>query len=216
MRPAGSEPFESPSSRRLELPVLILTLAALTSSIAALLLHVAGWLAFPYGISYVTLPGMLSLFAILSWARVVDHRLLINRIWVGTVAGVYGLIAYDVSRLAVQDILSLDFDAFIAIRSFGSLITNEPIGSSRAAVAGWSYHISNGWTFALAYALIAGPARWWFGLIWGIILEVGMLIIYPVLFQTLNYEPFLMVSILGHAFYGAVLGVCCRKWALKS
>lgn len=201
--------------RRGDVVLLVIALASAASSIAALLLHTVGWVAMPYAISYVTLPGMVLLLCVLVWAKVVNRRLLLNRLWVGTVGGVLGLLAYDVGRWLIQTLFPLDFDAFLPILSFGSLITGDPVTSVNAAIAGWAYHISNGWTFALVYALIAGPARWWYGLIWGGMLEGGMLLVYPVLFSQINYPPFLVVSIAGHALYGSVLGLYCQRHAMR-
>lgn len=201
--------------RRGDVALLVIALAAAASSIAALLLHTLGWVAMPYAISYVTLPGMVLLLCVLVWAKVVNRRLLLNRLLVGTVGGGLGLIAYDVGRWLIQALFPLDFDAFLPILSFGSLITGDPVTSVNAAIAGWAYHISNGWTFALVYALIVGPARWWYGLIWGGMLEGGMLLVYPVLFTQINYPPFLIVSIAGHALYGSVLGLYCQRHAMR-
>lgn len=201
--------------RRSDLIVLTIALASAASSIAALLLHTVGWVTMPYAISYVTLPGMVLLLCLLVWAKVVNRRLLLNRLMVGTIGGGLGLLAYDAGRWLIQTLLPLDFDAFLPILSFGSLITGDPITSVNAAIAGWTYHISNGWTFALVYALIAGPARWWYGLIWGGMLEGGMLLVYPVLFSQINYPPFLVVSIAGHALYGSVLGLYCQRHAMR-
>jgi hypothetical protein len=203
--------FERPS----DVVLLVIALVSAASSIAALLLHAAGWVAMPYAISYVTLPGMLVLLCVLVWVKVVNRRLLLNRLLIGTIGGVLGLLAYDVGRWLIQTLFPLDFDAFRPILSFGSLITGDPVTSLSAAAAGWAYHISNGLTFALVYALVAGPARWWYGLIWGGILEVGMILVYPVLFSQINYEPFLVVSIVGHVLYGSVLGLCCERYAMR-
>jgi hypothetical protein len=201
--------------RRSDLILLAIALASAASSIAALLLHAVGWVAMPYAISYVTLPGMVLLLCVLVWAKAVNRRLLLNRLLVGTIGGALGLFAYDVGRWLIQTLFPLEFDAFLPILSFGSLITGDPVTSASASLAGWAYHISNGWTFALVYALIAGPARWWYGLIWGGMLEVGMLLVYPILFSQINYPPFLVVSIAGHVLYGSVLGLFCQHHAMR-
>jgi hypothetical protein len=201
--------------RRSDLILLAIALASAASSIAALLLHAVGWVAMPYAISYVTLPGMVLLLCVLVWAKAVNRRLLLNRLLVGTIGGALGLFAYDVGRWLIQTLFPLEFDAFLPILSFGSLITGDPVTSASASLAGWAYHISNGWTFALVYAMIAGPARWWYGLIWGGMLEVGMLLVYPILFSQINYPPFLVVSIAGHVLYGSVLGLFCQHHAMR-
>jgi hypothetical protein len=66
------------------------------------------------------------------------------------------------------------------------------------------------------YTLVAGPARWWFGLAWGAILEIAMLVIYPSsnLLQPPSMTPFVAVSLMSHAVYGSALGVISERYSL--
>lgn len=198
-----------------DLPLFLVTLASALSSIAALLFHAAGWIRMPYTASFVTLPGMVFLLCLTVWAGRAQRPLLFNRLWAGTAAGFLGLIAYDLVRYAVQVALPLDFDAFYSMAAFGQLMTGLPLDSPIGLTLGWAYHITNGWTFGIIYALLAGPARWWWGLAWGLILEVGMVVVYPSLFRPSSLHGFLVVSIMGHAAFGGVVGLWCQKNALK-
>src|SRR2546427_10799662 len=103
------------ASSRLDVPILLLTLASCGAAVAALLLQWAGWVAMPYGVSLITLPGMLLLLVIVTRARRGNPTLLLNRIAVGTVGGLLGLLAYDLIRLFVQVALPLHFNAFLAL-----------------------------------------------------------------------------------------------------
>jgi hypothetical protein len=211
--PAGLQPAVG---GRGDVPLILVTLAACFASIAALLLHWLGWIAMPYAVSFITLPGMILLVAITAWARRSRRELLVNRIVVGTVAGLLGLVAYDLVRWLVAVALPLDFVPFMSMQAFGHFITGEPIGSGPAFVTGWAYHISNGLTFAIAYSLVAGPARWWWGLIWGTTLQLAMTAVYPTLFALPSVPHFLVVSIIGHAVYGSVLGWWCERKAMPA
>ncbi|MBI4258928.1 MAG: hypothetical protein HY658_00015 [Actinobacteria bacterium] len=211
--PARLQP--AASSRR-DLPLVLLTLAACGASIAALLLHWLGWVAMPYAVSFVTLPGMVLLVALTGWARRENRRLLVNRIVVGAQAGLLGLVAYDLVRLLAQVALPLNFQAFRSMDAFGHFMTGLPLGSAPARVAGWAYHVSNGLTFAIAYSVVAGPARWWWGLIFGTALQLGMTAVYPTLFEIESIPSFLVVSVIGHAVYGSVIGVWCERRALPA
>jgi hypothetical protein len=190
--------------------------AAAGSSVAALLFHAAGWLRMPYAVSFITLPGMILLLALSAWSRRTSRDLLLNRLATGLMAGIVGLLAYDLIRLAVQVLFPLGFNAFGAINAFGRLITAQPLDSAASVAAGWAYHISNGLTFAIAYAVVAGPARWWWGLLWGASLQLAMTGIYPGLFEISSWTGFFVESVLGHTAYGAALGLWCERYAMPA
>ncbi|HEY2765993.1 MAG TPA: hypothetical protein VGJ13_18580 [Pseudonocardiaceae bacterium] len=206
----------SPSAAYREDPLLfLLTLGAATTSIAALLLQLAGVIRMPYTLSFVTLPGMIFLLCVQVRAGRAGRPLIVNRLRVGFVAGIIGLVAYNGARWVVGTLLSLSASPFYSIVIFGSLITGKPTGSTTAAVAGWLYHISNGVSFGVMYTLIAGPARWWFGLAWGATLELAMLGIYPssTILHPPALAPFIVVSLTSHALFGAVVGVVAQGHA---
>jgi len=170
----------------------------------------------PYTVSFVTLPGLVALVALAVWARRGDRPLLFNRLVVGTVAGSLGLVAYDVMRWLVQLVLPVSYDAFRAFQIFGTLMTGRGDDSVLALAAGWAYHITNGLTFGIIYALLAGPARWWWGLAWGGTLEAAMMVVYPSLMNPASISDFVVVSVIGHAVFGAVVGWWCERHALLS
>lgn len=199
-----------------DLPLLLVTLAACASSIAALLLQWAGWIRMPYTISFVSLPGMVAVIALTVWTRRTSRDLFFNRLAVGTVGAVLGLIGYDVVRWLVQVLLPVNFDAFAAFPAFGHLMTGRPTDDTLAIAAGWAYHITNGWTFGIIYALLAGPARWWWGLVWGGTLEAAMMIVYPSLLHPKSITSFVIVSVIGHAVFGAIVGVTAERKALAA
>jgi hypothetical protein len=184
------------------------------TSIAALLLQVAGIIRMPYTLSFATAPGIIFLLCVQIWAGRARRPLIVNRLRVGFVAGLIGLLAYNGTRWVIGMLLSTS--PFYSIFIFGNLITAKPGESMAAAVAGWLYHISNGVTFGIIYTLIAGPAHWWFGLAWGAVLELAMLIIYPAstILQPRALAPFVIVSLASHALFGAVIGMVAQRHAL--
>jgi hypothetical protein len=192
------------------------TFAAAVTSIAALLLHLAGIIRMPYTLSFLTAPGMVLLLCIQIWAGRSGRTVLVNRIRVGLAGGVLALLAYNATRWVCGLVLSLPASPFYSIHVFGTLITGRPAGSSAALVAGILYHLSNGITFAIMYTLVAGPARWEFGLAWGALLEIAMLVVYPstTVLRPPALAPFVAVSLLSHAIYGGVLGVISQHYSL--
>jgi hypothetical protein len=198
-------------------PVLFAaTFVAAVTSIAALLLHLAGIIRMPYTLSFLTAPGMILILCIQIWAGHSGRVVLANRISVGFLAGIVALVAYNSTRWLCGSVLSLSTSPFYSIQVFGALITGRPAGSPAALLAGVLYHISNGITFAIMYTLVAGPARWWFGLAWAAILELAMLLIYPSssLLRPPALTPFVVVSLLSHGVYGIVLGVISQRHSL--
>jgi hypothetical protein len=213
--PTSARGLDPAASSGRDLPLLLITLAAAGSSIAAFLLHAAGWVRMPYGAVLVTLPGMILLMAIGVWTKRTDRDVFLNRLGVGAAAGALGLAAYDGIRALVQWALPIGFNGFRAIELFGQFMTGLPASDPRSLAAGWAYHVSNGLTFAIAYAVVAGPARWWWGLAWGMVLETATVLVYPAVFRIGTIPGFVAVSMVGHAAYGAAVGLVSERRAAR-
>jgi hypothetical protein len=197
-------------------PLLTVTLVACLSSISALLLQWVGWIRMPYTISFFSLPGMVTIVALTVWTKRTGRQLFFNRLWVGTVGAALGLVGYDLVRWLVQVALPVNFDAFAAFPAFGHYMTGRPPSDHVAIAAGWAYHITNGWTFGIIYALLAGPARWWWGLVWGATLEAAMMIVYPTLLHPRSVSSFVIVSVIGHAVFGSIVGITAQRRAIAA
>ena len=176
----GSRPAQRCPPEKLAVGI---ALVAAGSSIAALLMYAADLVPMPYGISFITLPGLILFVALVAWARQSRATLLLNRLTVGTLAGIAATAAYDASRWLLVETLQFDFNPWGPITAFGTLMTGNGRLAEFAGVAGWAYHLSNGWTFGLAYCIIAGPARWPWAVLWALVLEAATLLIYPIIFQ---------------------------------
>lgn len=201
---------------RADVPLLVLTLAAAASSIAALLLDWLGWIRMPYTVSFLSLPAMVFLVLVTVWAGRTQRDLLVNRLTVGAIGGLLGLVGYDLVRWLVQVTIPVQFDAFAAFPTFGHLMTGKPRDAGIALAAGWAYHLTNGLTFGVIYALVAGPARWWWGLVWGATLEAAMMVVYPSLMRPQSVSDFVIVSVIGHGVFGAIVGITCERRAVPA
>ncbi|MGQ0775255.1 MAG: hypothetical protein ACT4NY_12675 [Pseudonocardiales bacterium] len=104
-----------------------MTLGAAVTSIMALLLQLAGIIRMPYTLSFVTVPGMIFLLCTQIWAGRAGRPLIVNRLRVGFVAGLIGLVAYNGTRWVMGTLLSLSASPFYSIFIFGSLITANPL-----------------------------------------------------------------------------------------
>lgn len=86
-------------------------------------------------------------------------------------------------------------------------------------VAGGLYHFWNGATMAAVYTLVIGKRRWYFGLIWGFIIHIGMMLA-PWMLATggpfganygMGYTIF-TASLFAHLAYGAILGILAQRF----
>ncbi len=171
-------------------------------SIAALLADVFGiapmWLVF-WGAS---VPSMLLLAVLAASARV--HPELRARIRVGAFAGVIGTFGYDIVRipfaLAGQRV-------FAPIESYGVLIANASASSGLTSTLGWTYHLSNGVTFGIAYAAIAARRPWPWGIVWGLTLEsVAVFSPFAARYGLQGQLVPIMIAYGAHVFYGYPVG----------
>jgi hypothetical protein len=136
-----------------------------------------------------------------------------RRLRAGILAGVTGLIAYDVVRFIIYKLKIFNFDPFHVIPLLGSLITGLPPEHPSSVYVGWTYHIWNGFSYAIIYALVAGPANWYWGIAWAMILETMMLLSYPTFLQVQMAAPFIAISFFGHLCYGTAIGLTVRRFA---
>lgn len=182
---------------------------ALTSSVA-FWLHMLDMVPMPFSINFVGRPSivLLLIVSVFAWYRQLSFW---KRFRAGVAGGAMALLAYDGIRFAIYGTGIVDFYPFQTHRIFGYMITGEPPASDAAAVAGWLYHFWNGFSFAIIYALIAGPARWYWGVAWAMILEVAMLFTYPTLLDIKLGVGFVGISLIGHMAYGAALGLTVSR-----
>ena len=191
----------------------ILISGILLVSLAAFVGKNYGLFDMNFVVSFGPLPLSILLVGMVRWTRKADTTVFYRRLLLGLLFGLLATAAYDLLRLVLQTALPLHFNAFAIHPRFGALIIHQPRTTTAAIVTGWAYHISNGLTFALCWTLVAGRARWWYAVIYALILEGAMVAMYPTAFGLSTHtKAFLTVSIAGHATYGLVLGVLTQRW----
>jgi hypothetical protein len=86
-------------------------------------------------------------------------------------------------------------------------------------VIGGLYHFWNGATMAAVYTLVVGKGRWYYGLVWGFIIHIGMMLapwMIPMVGPFgINYGQgytIFVASLLAHLAYGAVLGILAQRF----
>jgi len=88
-----------------------------------------------------------------------------------------------------------------------------------AFMAGALWHFWNGATFGIVYALIIGKGRWWYGMIWAFIIEIGMMLAPylimmkgPFGIEHMDGYNIFVITLIAHLAFGAVLGILVQKW----
>ncbi len=193
-RPRPPDPVPPPPATRGEL--LLTLLAALPAAVGPNILVVAltpGMPGMPALVRLALLPSIALLVLVWIVARRAGYARLVNRIETGVWVGFVATTALDVVRLAS---FSLGLLPGNLPRMFGVLILDRmAVGPSTVSdLVGYLYHYWVSACFGLAYALVVGRTRWWGGLIWGLIIEVGMMTTPP------------MVVAMGSGYFGLKLG----------
>ncbi len=138
-------------------------------------------------------------------------------ILVGALAGLLGTLVYDVSRPLLRALFGFTFDPFRAIHIFGQLITGRPAGDVWSDAAGWTYHVWNGVSFGMMFALIRPKGGWLYGLVWAEFLQALMMAVYPAFLKARLDDPgFLTLGLVGHGLYGIVLGILVARWTARA
>lgn len=180
------------------------------ASIASLLLYFYGVSAMGTGTRWLLLPSLVALLLFLllaAWRRQAD---LVDRILAGLWAGALATLAYDVVRVPIS---VSGIPVFKAISYFGTLILDQSAPTLSSEVAGWGYHLSNGVGFGLMYAVALTRFRLWSALVWGVTLELVMLLTpYAEVFGYRVSPKYLAMTIGSHLVYGAVLWAALRYW----
>jgi hypothetical protein len=158
--------------------------------------------------------GLVLLPSLLAFAGVGGYSLgrlpwLANRLLAGVVAGLAGAVGLDAMRLWGYRRGYMPGDL---PRQFGRMIAGPQAGPAEVLVSGYAYHALNGVNFGLVYALLGGPVRWVWGLVWGLIVFVMMMISPPMLMT--GSGPFLrrkgpgpaLVALAAHVVMGALTG----------
>ncbi len=187
---------------------LVFALSAL--SILSLLLYFQGVLSFEEGVRWLLLAEVLGLGAVAVWARAAGRDDLLRRLAAGLWAGGLATLAYDLVRVPIS---AAGIPVFKAISYFGTVLLGLDTATPLSETAGWAYHLSNGVSFGLMYAVLVrqpGPVT---ALAWGMALEGAMLLTpYAEVFGYRLDARFLAITLGAHAVYGLVLWLGLSRW----
>jgi hypothetical protein len=123
----------------------------------------------------------------------------------GLLGGLVATFAYDGVRLALF-LLGIISEPFKSIEQWGVLISGVD-DEQLSQISGWLFHFWNGTSFGMFFALAFGRPTLLKGVLWGLFLELALLITAPSLLALTIQDEFLTSSIVGHLAYGAVLAI---------
>jgi len=157
----------------------------------------------------VTLPTTILLVA-LATTRITGLKELRDRIRVGAVGGVLGVVGYDLVRIPFA---ILGMRVFAPIYSYGLVGAGAEQSTGLTNVLGWTYHLSNGITFGIAFAVIFARRSRWIAVAYGMALE-AIAFLSPFTDQyglTGKWWP-ITVAFLAHIAYGWPLGLVVERF----
>lgn len=211
------QPSPPASLAEVALTVVALLCAAIGPNILVIALT-PGMPGMPVLARWLLLPSLPALALVATVAVARGHTRLANRIWTGVWVGAAGTAALDAVRLTG---FSLGLMPGNMPRMFGVLLLDRmaegPTGVSD--LAGYLYHYWVGACFGLTYTLLCGRTPWWGGLIWGLVIEVGMMTTPPMVvamdtgyFGLKHGYGLLAVSFVAHVVFGIVMGVLFERY----
>jgi hypothetical protein len=172
---------------------------------AALLAKVFGILSMRTVTIALALPCAVALFIV--WIRAARRKQAALRrvLAIGFLGGLVGTFAYDVARipfhLAGQRI-------FAPISAYGIWIADASASSGLTETIGWSYHVANGITFGMMYALVMEKRGWGWAVVWGIALEsIALFSPFGRIFSMTGNVAAISIAYAGHIAWGVPLGI---------
>ncbi|MBI3979414.1 MAG: hypothetical protein HY331_14625 [Chloroflexi bacterium] len=165
--------------------------------------------------TFVLVPALAVLGVVYFYARA-HHPGLANCILAGLAAGAVATLALDAVRLTG---FAFRWMPANLPPMFGMLILGPQSSPAQAQVVGYLYHFLNGASFGLVYTLAVGRGRVVWGIGWGVVVWLLMMITPPLLMMGVgpfgvNFGPGLVATtFIAHLAYGAALGWLAERWA---
>lgn len=164
------------------------------------------------------LPSLALILMVWGAAKVTHLPRLANRIAAGIWMGATASGALDAIRLSGfhLGLMPGNMPRMFGVMIFDRMAEGPTLGSD---VVGYLYHYWVGACFGVTYALLAGRARWWGGLIWGLLIEIGMMVTPPMViamdtgyFGSKAGPGLFFVSLTAHVGFGIALGLLAERF----
>lgn len=179
----------------------------------------AGMDSFPSLLSKFLFPSAALIIVVIIIAKILKYkdisRLAVN----GIFAGILATIALEVFREAGFRLGTMpgDLPRLMGVLMLNQFASGPDIWSD---LAGWGYHFWNGAMFGLIFSLLMGQSKLWHGLLYGVLIGVGLMVspvvkslgigLFGIDFKD-GYQFALTVTI-AHAAFGLALAFLLMKW----
>jgi len=176
----------------------------------------------PILVLWALIPSILLLAVVWGIAHARGYNRLTNRIWAGLWVGFATTAALDLFRLQsfMLGLLPGNLPRMFGVLILDTMATGP---TPLSDLVGGLYHYWVSACLGLTYALIMGRTRWWGGLIWGLIIEVGMMVTPPmVIAMDTGYfglklgrgllNGVFIGSLIPHISYGIALGLLLERY----
>jgi hypothetical protein len=229
------ETVQRKNSKELGLTIIVIILSGASASL--LLLPPLGIIPYATFRDIAIIPSVVIIFAIGILTRSRFPRLT-NRLFAGMAAGTIASFALEAIRIPAYMFAKwMPMDSMISLP--GLLLTEKITMLSQAKqvimqsgvpmnlytapmdvfLVGGLWHFWNGATFGIIYALLIGKGKWWYGVIWAVIIEMVMMVapyliimVGPFGTQYKDGYNIFVITLIAHVIFGAVLGIIVQKW----
>ncbi len=227
--------------RRSELGLTVIVIILSGVSASLVILPPLGIIPYATFRDVAIIPSVIAIFAIGILSRSKFPRLS-NRLFKGMAAGAVASFALEAIRipgymfakwLPMDSMISLPglflTEKIVALSEVKQVIMQSGVPMNLytapmdAFLVGGLWHFWNGATFGIIYALIIGKGKWWYGMIWAFIIEIGMmlapyLIIMKGTFGIEHMDGYnlFVITLIAHLAFGAVLGILVQRWKKDS
>jgi len=214
-------PRPSASLGELVLTALALVPAAVGPNVLVVALT-PGMPGMPVLVRWALIPSMILLGIVWGVAHARGYDRVTNRIWVGLWVGAAATAALDFFRLQsfMLGLLPGNLPRMFGVLILDTMATGPTLVSD---LVGGLYHYWVSACFGLTYALVMGRTRWWGGLTWTLIIEVGMMVTPPmVIAMDTGYfglklgrgllNGVFIGSLIPHISYGIALGLLLERY----
>jgi len=234
-----SETTQKKNNTELGLTILIIILSGASASL--LLLPPLGIISYSAFRDIAILPSVVIIFAIGILARSKYPRLT-SRVFKGMAAGAIASIGLETIRIPAYMFAKwMPMDSMISLP--GLLLTEKITALSQvkqvimqsgipmnlyhapldAFLAGGLWHFWNGATFGIIYALLIGKGKWWYGMIWAVVIELTMMMAPylimmkgPFGIEYMDGYNIFVITLIAHLVFGAILGIIVQRWKKDS
>lgn len=216
-----------------EFGLTILAIIAAGASVNFFIFGSAGIVPFSTYRDFILFPSIAIIVIIGIYGAVKSKRLanrLITGLWIGAIA----TLALEAIRIPGYAVLHwLPGDDMIMMPGMfltgmaptlmdlmNMMMSNQAMQPQPSVmISGILYHFWNGATMGAIYTLIMGKGRWHYGIIWGFIINIGMMLapwlvmmMGPFGIKYLNGYNIFTIALGAHLAYGLVIGILAQRF----